>query len=515
MKKLNKAVSLLLCAALAASASAYSASAAGSSGLHENESIKLADDINVEKIEFQNPDFIRGMDVSSVISLENSGVRFKNKNGTTEDLLKILADNGVNYIRVRVWNDPYDSGENGYGGGNSDVQKAAAIGARAAQYGMKLLVDFHYSDFWADPGKQKAPKAWANLSTAQKAVKVGEFTLNSLNEIKNAGANIGMVQIGNETNNGIAGTSSWSDMAVIFNAGSSAVRQFDPNVLVALHFTNPERTDTVKWFADNLNTLNVDYDVFAVSYYPYWHGSLENLTSVLNYVSGTYNKFTMVAETSYAYTLDDFDGHGNTVNYRNNNTGTDLLWSFTPQGQADEVRSVMNAVNNVGNAKGIGVFYWEGAWITVGDISGLSGSAWTDRYNSNKALWESFGSGWASSYAAEYDPDDAGEWYGGSAVDNQAFFDSQGIALPSLKVFKNVLTGSLNVGEYRLGDVDTDGNIEINDATTLQKYLAVLCNLSELQRSLADTSANLTLDINDVTLIQKYLAGLVGEDYKS
>ncbi|MEE1172646.1 MAG: glycosyl hydrolase 53 family protein [Ruminococcus sp.] len=515
MKKLNKALSLLLCAALAASASAYSASAAGSSGLHENESIKLADDINVEKIEFQNPDFIRGMDVSSVISLENSGVRFKNKNGTTEDLLKILADNGVNYIRVRVWNDPYDSGENGYGGGNSDVQKAAAIGARAAQYGMKLLVDFHYSDFWADPGKQKAPKAWANLSTAQKAVKVGEFTLNSLNEIKNAGANIGMVQIGNETNNGIAGTSSWSDMAVIFNAGSSAVRQFDPNVLVALHFTNPERTDTVKWFADNLNTLNVDYDVFAVSYYPYWHGSLENLTSVLNYVSGTYNKFTMVAETSYAYTLDDFDGHGNTVDYWNNNTGADLLWSFTPQGQADEVRSVMNAVNNVGNAKGIGVFYWEGAWITVGDISGLSGSAWTDRYNSNKALWESFGSGWASSYAAEYDPDDAGEWYGGSAVDNQAFFDSQGMALSSLKVFKNVLTGSLNVGEYRLGDVDTDGNIDINDATLIQKYLAVLCNLTELQRSLADTSANLTLDINDVTLIQKYLAGLVGEDYKS
>ena len=89
------------------------------------------------------------------------------------------------------------------------------------------------------------------------------------------------------------------------------------------------------------------------------------------------------------------------------------------------------------------------------------------------------------------------------------------MALPSLKVFKNVLTGSLNVGEYSLGDVDTDGNIDINDATTLQKYLAVLCNLTELQRSLADTSANLTLDINDVTLIQKYLAGLVGEDYKS
>ncbi len=515
MRKFFRTASLLLCAAFAATVPAYSAAAAEKSGLLADEKTVLADDINVEKIEFQNPDFIRGMDISSVISLENSGVTFKNQNGTTEDLFKILADNGVNYIRVRVWNDPYDSSGNGYGGGNSDVQKAAVIGARAAQYGMKLLVDFHYSDFWADPGKQKAPKAWANLSTAQKAVKVREFTFNSLNEIKNAGADIGMVQIGNETNNGIAGTSSQNDMAVIFNAGSSAVRQFDPNVLITLHFTNPEKTDTIKWFADNLDSLIVDYDVFALSYYPYWHGSLENLTYVLDYVSETYNKYVMVAETSYAYSLDDFDGHSNTVSHWSNNTGDNLLWEFTPQGQADEVRSVMNAVNNVGEGKGIGVFYWEGAWISVGDISGLSGSAWTSRYNSNKALWDSFGSGWASSYSADFDPDDAGKWYGGSAVDNQAFFDSQGKALPSLKVFKNVLTGSLNVGEYSLGDVNSDENIDINDATLLQKYLAKLGNLTELQRSLADTSADFYLDINDVTLIQKYLAGLVGADYKS
>ena len=222
MKK--RAISSILSFAFAVSACGFTAFAAERTVTSDFERIKSADNISVERIDFNNPDFIRGMDVSSVISLEESGVSFFNEKGESEDLLKILADNGVNYIRVRVWNNPYDSSGNGYGGGNNDVAKAKEIGKRAARYGMKLLVDFHYSDFWADPGKQKAPKEWANLPTAQKAVKVKQFTLNSLNEIKLAGADIGMVQIGNETNSGIAGTSSWADMAKIFNAGSSAVR---------------------------------------------------------------------------------------------------------------------------------------------------------------------------------------------------------------------------------------------------------------------------------------------------
>ena len=146
--------------------------------------------VNVEKIDFQNPDFIRGMDVSSVISLEESGVTCKNSDGVTEDLLKILADNGVNYIRVRVWNNPYDKDGNGYGGGNNDLAKACKIGKRAADYGMKLLVDFHYSDFWADPAKQKAPKAWADFNLNQKIKAVYDYTYNSLTEIKAAGADI-------------------------------------------------------------------------------------------------------------------------------------------------------------------------------------------------------------------------------------------------------------------------------------------------------------------------------------
>ncbi len=465
----------------------------------------VKDSVQVEKINFNNPDFIRGMDVSSVISLEQAGVTFRNENGEEQDLFKILADNGVNYIRVRVWNNPYDANGNGYGGGNNDLAKAKEIGRRAAENGMKLLVDFHYSDFWADPAKQKAPKQWANLTTAQKVSKVYDYTLNSLKEIKSSGANIGMVQIGNETTSGIAGAYSDADKAKLFRAGADAVRAFDSDVLVALHFTNPEKTATMKWFADYLYNNKVDYDVFATSYYPYWHGSLTNLTDVFNYVADTYGKYTMVAETSYAYTLEDTDGHGNTVSYWNNNTGDNLLWDFSVQGQADEVRAVMNAVNNVHNAKGLGMFYWEGAWITVGDVTGKSGGAYTEQYNKNKALWEQYGCGWASSYSADYDPDDAGLYFGGSAVDNQAFFDAQGKALASLHVFKTVTTGT--TGESVLsGDANGSGKVDVNDVTEIQRFLADMTTLTDTRRFAADVTRDGKITVADVTAVQAYLA---------
>ena len=459
------------------------------------------DTVTIEPIAFSNPGFIRGMDVSSVISLEDSGVRFFDENGKETDLFRILADNGVNYIRVRVWNDPYDGGGSGYGGGNNDVEKAAVIGRRAAKYGMKLLVDFHYSDFWADPGKQTSPKAWKDLDLTERIEAVKAYTADSLKTIRDAGAKIGMVQIGNEINSGIAGVTNFDDIPKVLSAASGAVRAFDETILVAVHFTDPEQTATMKWRADWLDQNGVDYDVFATSYYPYWHGSLRNLTEVLGYAADTYGKYVMVAETSYAYTLDDSDGHGNTVSAWNNNSGDDLLWEFTPQGQADEVRAVMNAVNNVGE-KGLGVFYWEGAWITVGDTTGTVGDEYTARVNANKALWEQYGSGWAASFAGEYDPDDAGMYYGGSAVDNQAFFDPSGRALASLKVFEKVYDEP-----YLLGDADLDGGMTIIDATAIQRYLVDLRYLGPTAMKAADINLNGEVDILDATRIQRLLAG--------
>ena len=125
-------------------------------------------DIYVEPIEGLPEDFIKGMDISSILVQEASGVVYYNEAGEEQDVFKTLADAGVNYIRVRVWNDPYDKDGNGYGGGNNDAQKAGIIGKRAADYGMKLLVDFHYSDFWADPKKQFAPKEWKHLTFEDK-----------------------------------------------------------------------------------------------------------------------------------------------------------------------------------------------------------------------------------------------------------------------------------------------------------------------------------------------------------
>jgi len=387
-------------------------------------------DIFVQRVDGINQDFIKGVDVSSIISLENSGVKFYDEAGKKQDIFKTLHEAGVNYIRARVWNNPYDSKGNGYGGGTNDLEKAIEIGKRATANGMKLLVDFHYSDFWADPSKQQAPKAWANLSFEEKKKALYNYTKESLQAMRNKGIDIGMVQVGNETNGGVAGEKDWTKISALFNEGSKAVRAVDSNILVAVHFTNPETTGRYASYADILNKNNVDYDVFASSYYPFWHGTLSNLTTVLKNVADTYGKKVMVAETSYTYTAEDGDGHGNTAP---KDAGQTLNYPITVQGQANAVRDVFDAVAKVGEA-GIGVFYWEPAWIPVGS---------PEKLKQNKMKWEKYGSGWATSFAGEYDPKDAGEWYGGSAVDNQAMFDFNGHPLPSLNVFKYVGTGAV------------------------------------------------------------------------
>ncbi len=385
--------------------------------------------ITVQKVENLPADFINGVDVSSVLSLEESGVVFRDDDGDPADLFDVLKDHGVTDVRVRVWNDPFDAQGRGYGGGDVDVERAVRIGERATAAGLGVLVDFHYSDFWADPGKQKAPKAWASLGVGEKADAVESFTTDALEKFAEAGVDVEMVQVGNETNNGVAGVTGWDGMAQVFSAGSAAVREVFPDALVALHFTNPESAGRYAGYAANLASRGVDYDVFASSYYPFWHGSLANLTSVLAQVATTYDKKVMVAETSWAYTLDDGDGHGNTIDLPSEAT----MYPVSVQGQATAVRDVIQAVADVGDA-GIGVFYWEPAWLPVGP---------PDQLEQNRVLWERDGSGWATSYAAEYDPDDAGEWYGGSAWDNQALFGFDGTPLESLRVFEYARTGSV------------------------------------------------------------------------
>lgn len=368
----------------------------------------------------EEPSFILGMDASCVPALEAGGVQYYNREGEPQDVFQILAEGGIHYIRVRVWNDPFDSSGNGYGGGNCDIENALEIGKRATRYGMKLLVDFHYSDFWADPGKQMVPKAWEGMSIQEKTDALYAYTCDSLTRLKQAGVDVGMVQIGNETNSGLAGETRWENMAQLFSAGARAVRDTLPDALVAVHFTNPEKPGAYAYFAQQLALYEVDYDVFASSYYPQWHGTLENLQQVLSTIRQTYGKEVLVAETAHPYTAEDLDFHGNTVT-----SDTVTPYPKTPEGQAAWVLDVAKAVSEIG---GMGLFYWEGTWIPAGG----------DSYTENQKLWEAYGSGWASSYAGAYDPQDAGKYYGGCAVENQAFFDEEGKVLQSFGVFAQI-----------------------------------------------------------------------------
>ena len=385
-----------------------------------------ASDLYVRKAEHLPEDFFLGMDVSSVLSLEASGVRYRDTDGTEKDLFALLSENGVNLIRVRVWNDPFDSDGNGYGGGNNNIEAAVEIGRRAAAYGLPLLVDFHYSDFWADPSKQQTPKAWEGMDIKAKAEALYTYTADCLSRLKAEGIRVSMVQLGNETNGRMCGERIWMNIVHhLMKAGSRAVREVYPDALVAVHFTNPESADTMLNYASKLAYYDLDYDVFGTSYYPYWHGTLDNLRQVLGEIAETYGKKVMVMETSYAYTLEDGDFSGNTIG---EGGGYEKYWPVTVQGQSNALQDVVRTVQEAG---GIGVCWWEGAWIPVG----------TESFEENSRLWETYGSGWASSYAGSYDPADAGKYYGGCACENQAMFDFEGRALPSLATFRLLRTG--------------------------------------------------------------------------
>lgn len=358
-------------------------------------------DIFIEPIEDISEDFIRGMDVSSVIALEESGVIYYNEQGEEEDLFRVLADAGVNYIRVRVWNNPYDKDGNGYGGGNNDVEKAAKIGARAAQYGMKLLVDFYYADFWADTQKQQAPKAWAKMAVDEKQQALYAFTKESLQTILDAGGDVGIVQLGNEINNGLAGEEAWEDRILLLKQGSLAVREAaqekERDIRVAVHFTGIHDHDQTAAYAQTLADAGLDYDIFGVSYYPYWHGTMEHLETVLKNIHNSYGKDTLVLETSYCYTLKDDDGSAGSIGQKDLPDG----YTASVQSQAACVRDVMAAASE---ALSLGVFYWEGAWIQAEAAQSK----------------ERFGCAW----------------------DNQAMFDAEGHPLASLNVFKYLEYGT-------------------------------------------------------------------------
>jgi arabinogalactan endo-1,4-beta-galactosidase len=473
-------------------------------------------DIFVTKVENLSEDFTMGADISSLISLENSGVVFRNEDGEPDDLIAILKNAGVNYVRIRVWNDPYYRDEarpsntgsasysayptlgpddigKGYGGGNCDLEVAKAIGKRATDAGLGVLIDFHYSDHWADPGKQDLPKAWKGKTKEQVQGLLYDYTYNSLKYLIEQGVNVGMVQVGNETNSRMAGQTAGTDTYELIVKGFAAIEQVNKDkgvhILKAIHMANPNSVDQrgfARGVQEKVKAYNVansltgddrlDWDVFMTSYYEIWHGTQANLRTKMNEIinddqinpigtnpnNAKTQKRVMVAETSYPYTTSSGDTHETTVP----SAGRPTNYPINAQGQANSVRDIIALVSGLDNGMGAGVFYWEPAWLPVnqagiplptaelknggyGEITktklqqdtnfGQNPSAtWLE----NAIKWNQWGSGWASKYSGYYNTDNGNNW-GGTAQENQALFDFWGNPLPSLNVFKYVYTGAV------------------------------------------------------------------------
>lgn len=449
-------------------------------------------EIFIEPIKGLPDDFYRGVDISSVIAEEQSGIVYKDWSGKERDIFEILADAGVNYIRVRVWNNPYDKEGNGYGGGNCDVEKACEIGRRAAEHGMKLLIDYHYSDFWADPAKQQAPLAWARKGLDQKIELINEFTQEATAKIIAAGADVGLVQIGNEINKGVCGVYEIEGTMKLLDSASKAVRtvsrETGRDIKIIVHYTQLDNPSGFIQRAERLKEYNIDYDILGASYYVYWHGTMENMHSVLKEIKKTYGVDTCIMETAYPYTAEDGDSFGNNVNAGEAIDG----YPADVQGQAKIVRDVMYYAYDAG---ALGVFYWEPAWTPVGT-----------ELEKNTEIWEKYGSGWASSYSAFYDPKDAGEYYGGCSWDNQAMFDFDSRALPSLNVFKWVkygATSELKVMSYESVVVESS----IGEAVRLPESVRPFYNDPSVEKMLGVKWNQSDIDAIDVNTGDTYYVG--------
>ena len=403
--------------------------------------------IIVNPVKNLRDDFLMGVDASMVAKVEELGGVYYNEEGKEQDIFQIMANDGVNAFRVRIWNNPYNMFKEGYGGGDNDVKKAISLSKRAQAVGMKILLDFHYSDFWADPDTQDLPVKWASINNRDDLAKeIYSYTKEALTEFKNAGLNVEMVQIGNEINNGMCwpvGKISWNDpdnsfdtIAKLLRAGIKASKDIYPDIYTMVHLANGGNFDEFDSFFTELEERRVHYDMIGASYYSYWSGSLENLSKNLNNVSEKFNKPVVVVETSYGYTEAENDFASNTYNSSFEDVGGYLT---SLQGQATSLRDVIQTVASVPNNLGLGVFYWEPGWLPV-----------------EGASWASAASGRQINAETGLAEDGKATW------PNQGLFSYTGKALPTLAVFKQVRTGANNKTEVAKAVHTNSINVTIN-----------------------------------------------------
>ncbi|MFG2648182.1 glycosyl hydrolase 53 family protein [Streptomyces sp. NPDC048436] len=318
---------------------------------------------------------IKGADVSSLKKNEDFGGVYRDSSGATADALAVLKSAGMNYARLRVWVDPAD--------GYCDKARTLAVAKRVKARGMKLLVDFHYSDTWTDPGAQTIPSAWANHSYAQLKTDVYAHTYDVLNALKSQGTTADMVQIGNELNGGMlwpaGSTSNWAQLAGLLSAGAQAAKAVSSKTLVALHLANGGDNALYRTWFDNAVSRDVPFDVIGLSFYGYWHGALSDLQANMDDLAARYAKPLYVAETAYPFRLDSDDDWENVIDLPSELVGG---YPASEAGQAAWFRDIQSVVEAVPSGRGLGVFWWDATWTAV------KGNGWDPTDPSTGNAWE-------------------------------------------------------------------------------------------------------------------------------
>ncbi|RXR24692.1 arabinogalactan endo-1,4-beta-galactosidase [Flavobacterium stagni] len=319
--------------------------------------------VGLQAASAQQSTFAKGADVSWLPQMEASGVQFKDEKGNPKDCLQILKELGMNSIRLRVFVNPNDDKASGHCSKEETVQMAV----RAQKLGFRVMIDFHYSDSWADPAKQNKPKAWENHSFPELLNDVYTHTFEVLSALKKAGVTPEWVQIGNEIPGGLLWpdgcTHNWKQLGQLLNKGYDATKAVDPKIKVIVHVDEGNNIDKFNAFFDHVTQENVRYDVIGLSYYPFWikkdyTETIADLETNLINLSKKYNKEVMVVEV------------GGEVSKVEN---TYKLLEAT-----------INAVRKVPNNKGLGVMYWEPQGIE--SWSHYSLNAWLENGQPSPAL---------------------------------------------------------------------------------------------------------------------------------
>lgn len=356
-------------------------------------------------------DYVRGVDISTLTAIEDNGGKYLDSNGTERDLLDILKDRGVNYVRIRLWNDPQKT--DGY----NDKEDVIRLAKRVKQKGMKILLDFHYSDEWAHPGQQLRPKAWEGLSFDELKQAVYDYTFEVVGDMKAEDAMPDMVQIGNEINsgvlNGLNSNVNFEENVALLQRGVDGVRAVEDGdqVQIMIHLAEGGKAEMFDWYFSELEKRDLEYDIIGLSYYPFWHGTFADVQKTMNEVSEKFKKDVIIAETSYPFSYKNGDAHGNIIGSDEALHVGGATFPATVQGQYDAIAGIMDMIADVPENRGAGFFYWEPAWIAA-DVGWIA----------------SEGDAWENHAMFDYD-----EYPGNGG------YSYEGRALPSLNVYKRGL----------------------------------------------------------------------------